>query len=414
MNARNTIRNARGVTLVEMLVAMVVMGIIGVLAVNIFRVQHHAQARQNTGVERTMNARAAVDMMAREMRNAGYDPYGTGKAGFEKMNSSDVKWSADLNGDGDTDDFGNGMDETVRYFHDAEEQTIVREVDDVQSVVADNVSNLAFVYLDGDMKATGSKQKVQQVNIAVTYPTPDGVMDGSMQTQVALRNTIWGGSSGGSGGGADGSATCDPGEKKCDWDGDGLVETDTDKDVAEFCKDAEKEQEDGIKKRDDGKEDEAKQKFAESTDYCDQAQDDHGVTCPVCGDPDLGGWTDDYEDSVGPCSLGDETCDWNEDSSVNKDDEKSAKLCVEAREHQLKGLEKEEKGDDEDAEKEYGKSQEKCDEADADHGTTCPYCGGTTGGDGGGDGGGGGGACDGDDDDEGGDGGDGDGEDCDG
>ncbi len=381
-------RNAHGYTLVEMLVAMVVLGIIGVAIVNIFRAQHHAQANQNTGVERTMNARAAVDMMAREIQNAGYDPYGTAKAGFDKVGSADVKWTADLNGDGDTDDFGNGADEEVRYFHDADAQTIVREVNGTQTVVADNITNLSFVYLDGSLSPTGSKNKVQQVNISVAYPTPAGVMDGVLETQVAIRNGIWAGSSG-SGSGS-GSSTCDPGEKKCDWNGNGLVEDDTDKEVANLCKDAEKKQEDGIKERDKGDEDKAKQKFDESQAYCDEAQDDYGIACPVCGDPDLGGYTSDYENSSDPCSLGDKTCDWNTDSNVNSDDEKSAKLCVEAREYQLKGLEKEAQGDHDKAQDEYDKSQEKCDEAADDYGTTCPYCGGTTGGAGDGGGGGGG------------------------
>jgi type IV pilus assembly protein PilW len=182
--------DALGFTLVEMMVALVVVGIVTIAMVDIFRAQHQAQSRQNTGVERTMNSRAALDMMARELRNAGYDPRGTAGAGFVTTEPTEIEWTADLNADGDTDDLSDFGDDHVRYYFDADAGEIIRDVAGVEAVVADNISSLTFTYLDASLNPAGSSDQVKLVNIALTYDTPSGVMAGELETQVAIRNQI--------------------------------------------------------------------------------------------------------------------------------------------------------------------------------------------------------------------------------
>ena len=71
-----------GFTLLELLLAMTLTGVLGVAAVRLFVAQHQAFVRQGEGIRRTQNARAGFDLMTREMRNAGYDPRGTAGAYF--------------------------------------------------------------------------------------------------------------------------------------------------------------------------------------------------------------------------------------------------------------------------------------------------------------------------------------------
>jgi len=108
----------RGFTLVEMLIAMVIVGIMGIALVAFLRAQHQTMVRQNSGVLTTQNARAAMDMLARELRNAGYSPRGAlSDARVQVMDVDSVSWTADMNADGDTLDASTGLwDERVAYF----------------------------------------------------------------------------------------------------------------------------------------------------------------------------------------------------------------------------------------------------------------------------------------------------------
>ena len=108
----------RGFTLVEMLIAMVIVGIMGIALVGFLRAQHQTMVRQNSGVLATQNARAAMDMLARELRNAGYNPRGAlSGAEIRAMDVDSVAWTADMNADGDTLDSSTGLwDERVAYY----------------------------------------------------------------------------------------------------------------------------------------------------------------------------------------------------------------------------------------------------------------------------------------------------------
>lgn len=183
--------NRRGYTMVEVMVAMIIVSILGIAMANLFKTQHQVQARQNQGVERTMNARAAMDMMARELRNAGYNPRQAAGVGFVKTEATEVEWTADLNGDGDTNDSGPLGDEQVRYWLEFEAGELMREAGGVAVVVADQISSLTLTYLDEDLDVAESGDRVQQVHIKLTYTTPQGTMEGALETQVAIRNQIF-------------------------------------------------------------------------------------------------------------------------------------------------------------------------------------------------------------------------------
>jgi prepilin-type N-terminal cleavage/methylation domain-containing protein len=191
-------RGERGLTLVEMMVTMLVVAIMGLALVGFLRSQHQTVTLQNDGVMITQNARAAVDMLARELRNARYDPRASGDAALTAMEPDSVAWTSDLDEDQAVTSF-DPIDDTyeeVAYWHDAGAGTLVRWPMPSQGVltampVSDGVDSLRLTYLDRTGAATADSSLVELVRIRLWYSTPDGVQTGALETQVALRNNIY-------------------------------------------------------------------------------------------------------------------------------------------------------------------------------------------------------------------------------
>ena len=190
-------RGEEGLTLVELMVTLVIVSVMGLALVGFLRSQHQTVTRQNDGVLATQNARAAVDMLARELRNAGYDPRGSGAA-LTAMEADSVAWTADLNEDQDVTDSDQVADtyEEVAYWHDAGTNTLVRAAmlsdGGTEGPVSDGVDSLRLTYLDRTGAATADSSLVELVRIRLWYSTLDGVQAGAIETQVALRNNIYG------------------------------------------------------------------------------------------------------------------------------------------------------------------------------------------------------------------------------
>ncbi|CAN5167471.1 hypothetical protein BH18GEM1_BH18GEM1_11960 [soil metagenome] len=178
----------KGFTLVELLVALVVMGILGIGAVRLFVAQHQSFRLQNDGVLATQNARAGFDMMTRELRNAGYDPRDTAGSAITTWTATGFGWTADLNADGDVADDG----EAVLWFYQADPGELVRREGGVDVTVADGITGLELAYFaDEDGTLATAPDEIEQVGMAMTYATPEGVPTGRLETQVAVRNNIY-------------------------------------------------------------------------------------------------------------------------------------------------------------------------------------------------------------------------------
>lgn len=181
----------RGMTLIEMLIAMVILGIMGIALVGFLRAQHQTVLRQNDGVLATQNARAAVDMLARELRNAGFNPRGSASGGaLRTIDADSISWTADLDLDGDTLSSSTSWDERVAYYQQAHK--LARAAGGGGgTAVTDGVDSLRFTYFDGEGAETADPELVEQVRIRLYYSTPDGVQSGVIESQVALRNNIY-------------------------------------------------------------------------------------------------------------------------------------------------------------------------------------------------------------------------------
>lgn len=177
-----------GFTLTELIVALVVSGIFALGTVKLFVMQNQAYLRQNTGVLTSQNARAGFDMVVRELRNAGYDPRGLAGAGITKWKPDSVAWTADLNADGDVLD----TEEAVLFYHDVVAQRLMRREGLTSLVVADEVTRLDFDYFSDNVgTAAAAAGEIRQIHIEMEFATPDDVMNGTLESQVAVRNQIY-------------------------------------------------------------------------------------------------------------------------------------------------------------------------------------------------------------------------------
>jgi type IV pilus assembly protein PilW len=96
--------HCRGFTLVEILVAL---GLTAIIAATFFKILSSQQLiyiSQDQAVELQQGLRAAIDMMVKELRQAGYDPSGRASAGMVHADETSLHFTMDLNGNGNCSD----------------------------------------------------------------------------------------------------------------------------------------------------------------------------------------------------------------------------------------------------------------------------------------------------------------------
>jgi type IV pilus assembly protein PilW len=147
--------------------------------VTAFVVQRKSYIAQEQMTEMVQTARAAMDMMGREVRMAGYDPTGVGLFGIP-YHSSKLQIKTDVRGDrtndgpdGDTND----PNENITYKYYDKTRQIKRKTGRGNfQPFAENIEAFTFAYLDGDGNTTTTTADIRQVRITITARTsrPDG------------------------------------------------------------------------------------------------------------------------------------------------------------------------------------------------------------------------------------------------
>lgn len=152
--------NKKGFTLIELLIAMAIASIVMAAMYSVYRVQTKQYRIQQMVVEMQQNMRAAVYLLEREIRMAGYDPKGDAGAAFMVAADNTITFSLradddklDNNGDGDIDEPGELQ--TITYslgdadgdgVHNLERLDITAAA--LPVVAAQNIINLNFEYRD--------------------------------------------------------------------------------------------------------------------------------------------------------------------------------------------------------------------------------------------------------------------------
>jgi len=191
----------RGVTLTELIVALA-MGLITVAAVySVYVVHVKQQTRQEDLIAMQQNARAAMDLMTRELRMAGYDPMGLN---IDHSSSNDF-WGVgahneELHIKSDLD--GNGVltdsNESIVFLYDASTLTLRRKVGrGGRQPVAEHIRSLFFRYFDRHGTPTTNPKAIRMVELILTaqteHPDPryhenNGFRTFTLRSRVVPRN----------------------------------------------------------------------------------------------------------------------------------------------------------------------------------------------------------------------------------
>jgi len=179
----NNNRNQAGFTLVELLIAMVVSGMIvgGTVAIFQTMVKDHNIHVKTLAMQQ--NLRATMDYLERYLRMAGYDPTGLADAGFTTMLSNHIAFTSDKDGSGLTSDAD--WEENLEFKL---EDNVLKRTDAGGSdrTLAENIEVFNMVYLDKDGVPTSAADDVSSVQVTLVGRSGDagGFLEDYTDNQV--------------------------------------------------------------------------------------------------------------------------------------------------------------------------------------------------------------------------------------
>ena len=158
-----------GFTLVELLTAMVPALIVLGAVTSTLIIQNRSYEQQAHIVEMQENVRAGMQIMTRELVMAGYDPTGITGAGIVSAGPSSIRFTMDLDGDGDVSD----SNEDVTYTLDASDMQLTRKCTavDIATPLSENIQGLFFTYYDSNNSTTSDVGKIRRITIELTART---------------------------------------------------------------------------------------------------------------------------------------------------------------------------------------------------------------------------------------------------
>ena len=197
------VTNQRGVTLTELLIALA-LGLLTIAAVyGVHLNQVKRQIVQEDVLAMQQTARAALDMMAREIRMAGYDPMGVNRDAVSSndfyglgYHPTELHVRADLNGNGVLTD----SKESIVYLYDDSTSTLRRKVGmGGRQPMAEHIETFTFSYRDALGHPTTHAPSIRAVDVQVTaraahadsqYPENEGYRTFTLRSRIVPRNLL--------------------------------------------------------------------------------------------------------------------------------------------------------------------------------------------------------------------------------
>lgn len=174
----------KGFTLIELFIAMAVSGIIASAIFTAFFSQQKSYLAQEQVSAMQQNLRAAMDIMMREFRMAGYDPHEDSGAGITEAAGNTLTFTLVADDDNYDNDSDNTTDETgelktIQYkLYDAYSDGVndigrrVGSSNSTRRAVAENIDNLEFYYtLKGATQTLAPANPNDIRNIQITILT---------------------------------------------------------------------------------------------------------------------------------------------------------------------------------------------------------------------------------------------------
>lgn len=161
--------NNRGFTLAELLIGLFVSAIVMTTILSAYYSQNKSYAVQEQVAAMVQNLRAAMDIMIREIRMAGYDPTGTANAGIVTANTMSITITEDLDGDGSA-----AGDENITYALADSDGDGDNDLERNNNLIAENIDALDFLYLDETGSPTAVPSEIRAVQITMVAKTGRG------------------------------------------------------------------------------------------------------------------------------------------------------------------------------------------------------------------------------------------------
>lgn len=156
-----------GFTLVELMIALAVGGIVMAAVMTSFLSQQRSYIAQDDTVEMQQNVRVAMDLLTRDIRTIGYDPVNLG-AGITTAGINNLVF---------TRDDGTGKLETIRYTlvdafvvegrNDGVVDDLGRDEGGGLQPIAENISQLEFRYLGNNGVVTADLTKIRAIQVSL-------------------------------------------------------------------------------------------------------------------------------------------------------------------------------------------------------------------------------------------------------
>jgi type IV pilus assembly protein PilW len=180
MNKKNT---AKGFSLLELLIAMLIGLIVLLSTYGLFSIQSRHLSMQEQKAEMLQNARAGLDLMTQEILMAACNPTGSLAActgtnnatntpcvGLTAISSSTLSFSSDLDGDGNLTADSTNPNENIMYdvYTSGGKSCLGRTSNGSKQPVVENISALLFSYLDASNNVTTNLALVKKIRVSIT------------------------------------------------------------------------------------------------------------------------------------------------------------------------------------------------------------------------------------------------------
>ena len=174
-----------GYSLVDLLVALAVGGGLMASSLGLLHLGLRAWLWGSARVSAQQSARYALERMASELREAGYDPTVAGIAPVLVAEPTRIVFQRDLNGNGVVDP----TRERVTYLLRPGERILRRDAGGGAQPVIEEVRELRLTYLDRTGGPTADPAAVTAVRIRIEVGELGSAV--VVETQATLRNLLW-------------------------------------------------------------------------------------------------------------------------------------------------------------------------------------------------------------------------------
>jgi hypothetical protein len=191
----------RGSSLVELLASMVFVSTLMAMSYTFARAALMSVRVQEVTSEAQATTVMALDVMTRELRQAGFSAAGHSLAAIPAAGPSQIAVAADFTGDGDSDD----ANELIAYSYDATKQQLMRATGGSPQPFVRNVppGGVRFTFFDAvgnplqpnsDALTSDERRRIHRIDIAldVELANPDpqshGALVSRLSTSVSMRN----------------------------------------------------------------------------------------------------------------------------------------------------------------------------------------------------------------------------------